>query len=46
VAYLTSISGSAWKNSVAGEGVFASVFVVEKVGEGSLEDGDVGLAPE
>jgi hypothetical protein len=46
VNYLASISGSAWKNRVAGEGVLARVLVVEKVGEGSFENNDeVGLEP-
>jgi hypothetical protein len=43
LAYLASISGSAWKNSVAGEGVLVRVPAVGEVGEGSLKDGDVGL---
>jgi hypothetical protein len=47
VSHLASISGSAWKNKVAGEGVLAKVLVVENVGDGLSEDddGELGLEP-
>jgi hypothetical protein len=42
-AYEKSYSGSAWKNGVAGESVLVRMLVVESVGDGSLDVGEVGL---